>query len=172
MKTVPVVISLILSVVVLFGGYVIYQEQFVKKPIEEYIAALDGVQLEEIRVDKSSIYLDVAFRDADAFLESYGKMGSELQTMNRGREVHIILPASDEKMERIWQEGYFYLVEVIENQQYSQIPAVLKSWKEQYDLTGAGARMDENNVMIVLSKGDAMFYQVLPRHAGEVKANG
>ncbi len=163
MKKMPIFVSLIVSTVILFGGWYLYQDYFVEKPIKDYVASLEGVQIEDIVIQREQISVEISFSDAGAFLIHYSNIYEKVKQYARGKQVDLRLPAGSEDLKEIWNEGYFTLAEILEHRQYSRIPDFMDSLKEQYGLDKAEAKLDQHYLYIVIEKNDQISYRVMPR---------
>lgn len=172
LKTVPIIISLVVSTILLFGGWMFHQEFYVKKQITGYIESLEGTQLIDTKVDRTTVQLTVSFtvNDPSAI---YAEIEEKIGEIVGKRQVHILFPEPSDELKRIWAEGYFELAEAMELKQYSRIPSLMEKWEKSYGLSEAMARMDDRRIMIILENGDDQYIRILPlTDEKEVTANG
>lgn len=165
MKKMPILVSLIVSTIILFGGWFLYQDYFVEKPIQDYVASLAGVKLMKVEIEREHILIECSFSDADAFLTHYSDIKEKAEHYARGKQVDFRLTGESGELKEIWNEGYFTLAEILEHREYSRIPDFMKSLKEQYALDVADAKLDPKYVYIVIEKDDHISYHVMPRLA-------
>ncbi|MBO8170755.1 MAG: hypothetical protein H0Z33_02570 [Bacillaceae bacterium] len=168
MKSMPVFLSLIVSVTLLFGGWFMYQVYYIEKPIQSYLQSLDGVEMSRVEVNKTQIDVYIDYIRPDIFLEHYMAIEDHLNKLGHGRKVDVHLPEPENELKDVWIDGSFLLQEVIENRKYSRIPEVMKGWQTTYALQQADARMVDEYILIVLKKDNQISYHLLPRHVEEV----
>ncbi|MBN6188646.1 hypothetical protein JQN58_17470 [Aneurinibacillus sp. BA2021] len=170
-RALPIFLSILLSSVLLFGGWYVFQSQFVKKPIANEIAAMKSVKVHDIVINRDAITLDVSFTNPDKFAEDYKNIKKIAAEKSNGKPVKVEFDSSNTSLKKIWDENAFAIAEAMELHTYSKIPAVLDQMKKKHSLQSVDSRMDEQYVYIYLNDGKTPYYTVLPRER-EVSRNG
>lgn len=162
-RALPVLLSMLATFTLLFGGWFLYQKTQLEEPLRNTIAAMKTAELVElsVRQDQLTVLLDVT--DPTAFPKEYRELAVEISRLAAGKAWVINTRNDDEELAAVWATGIFELTEAIELHQYSKIPQLLQDWKVRYQLDAAQAQMDEEDVFIYLKRGDADFYKVVPR---------
>lgn len=70
-RPLPIFLSVLFSSLLLFGGWYVFQNQFVKKPISKEIATMQGVKLNDVTIARDAITLNVSFNNSDKFADDY-----------------------------------------------------------------------------------------------------
>lgn len=170
-RALPIFLSILFSSLLLFGGWYVFQSQFVKKPITNEIAAMKSVKVNDIIINRDAITLDVSFNNPDKFAEDYKKIKKIASDKSNGKPVKVEVDSSNKNLKQIWDENAFAIAEAMELHTYSKIPAVLDQLKKKHSLNSVSSRMDDQYVYIYLNDGKAPYYTVLPRER-EVSRNG
>ncbi|WP_139489123.1 hypothetical protein [Brevibacillus dissolubilis] len=174
-RRVPILLSMVVTLSLLFGGWFLYQKVQVENPIETKIGQMTSAKLNEIKVDKTHINVKLTVTKPDEFPEEYNELQQEIAKMVPDKEVDIAVTNQDGDLKDVWNNGLFAFTEAVELHQYSKIPAMLAEWKQVNKLDRAASHMDDENIYVFLQRGDQQFYTVIPRQQSvdsEVILNG
>lgn len=161
-RAMPVMLSLIFTLFLLFGGWFAYQQFYVQQPIEAFINQKEHVTLHDMRINNNQINLYLDFSKPDNFVDDYKEIQEFVATKAPGKMVNIHLSKHGENMKDLWEEEYFGLAEAIQKQEYSRIPEIIEEMGKKRQLEKTVARMDEQNVYVFLQSGTDHLYAVLP----------
>ncbi|RXT13953.1 hypothetical protein [Ammoniphilus sp. CFH 90114] len=162
LRAMPVLLSLIFTLVLLFGGWFTYQQFYVQKPIEAFIKEKSQVTMHDMQINKNQVNLYLDFTNPDTFVNDYKEIREFVATTVPGKSVSIQLSKHGEDMLNLWEEEYFGLAEAIRKQEYSRIPEIIEEMGKKRQLEKTVARMDEQNVYVFLQSGAQHLYAVLP----------
>ncbi|BAU28849.1 hypothetical protein DFP93_103306 [Aneurinibacillus soli] len=171
-RAMPIFLSVVVSSVLLFGGWYVFQNQFVKKPIIEELSAMKGVKVGHITVGRDAVKLDMVFSDPDKFAEQYKAVQKIVKEQTNGKKADIELNGENSALKNVWQQYEFSIAEAMDLHTYSRIPSVLTAMKQQHNLKNASSYMDDQNVYIYLNNGKQSYYTVLPRYKEVIRNNG
>jgi hypothetical protein len=171
MRALPIFLSVLFSSLLLFGGWYVFQNQFVKKPISNEISAMKDVKLNNITVAREAITLDVSFNNPERFAEDYKAVKEIASEKSNGKPVKVEFHSVNKDLQKIWDENVFAIAEAMELHTYSKIPGVLEQIKNKHHLQSVSSDMDDQYVYIYLNDGKSPYYTVLPRER-EVSRNG
>jgi hypothetical protein len=169
-KAMPVLASLVSTLVLLFGGWFTYQLFYVQRPIETYIASKPNVVLSNLQINNNQVALDLDFKDPSTFATDYKDIYDYISMNYEGKTISIHLPKQGEALKNVWDQQYFGLAQALQHQEYGQIPQLVDDIKKTGKLDKTVARMDDQNVYLYLQEGKDHLYAVLPLK-GEVKNN-
>jgi len=159
-----VAIVFVISLLLFFGGWYLYQNISIKNPINESASSIEGIKVTDLEIDKKSVTLSVNFYDIDNFQATYELIEETISPYLNNRSLNIeIVNKGNEKLNLAWNKSYFYIAEAIENKEYSLIPQAIDNMKKEYNLDHAGYTMDGSNIYIDLQQNDAALYFVIPR---------
>ncbi|MEF2964310.1 hypothetical protein V3851_00585 [Paenibacillus sp. M1] len=166
LRIVPIVASVAVSALLLFGGWFAYKEWVVEGPFEHKISQYDGVK---------SVHTDITQKQAVLKLDlepgtDFGSLVKQIETDGEkwigNRELKLVVEdRATPKLNELWEEALFPVAQAMENKEYTGITAALDHMmKEDGGLT-AKAEMDDRNVYITLTDGQASKFIILPRTA-------
>ncbi|CEH30058.1 hypothetical protein AM501_19820 [Aneurinibacillus migulanus] len=170
-RPLPIFLSILFSSLLLFGGWYVFQNQFVKKPISKEIATMQGVKLNDVAIARDAITLNVSFSNSDKFADDYKKVKKIASEKANGKPIKIEFDSPNKNLKKIWDENAFAIAEAMELHTYSKIPGVLDQIKQKHQLKNVSSYMDDQYVYIYLNDGKSPYYAVLPRER-EVSRNG
>lgn len=164
-RILPVVLTIVLSAAVLFGGWSLYKQIAVASPLSDALNHVPGV----IRSDKPDIgekqvKVSVELSRDASLKEVYESMEEHGKQLAGGRKLEIaIQTVHDAKLEAVWQEAMFPIAEAMETKKYSEIPITMDRAAAGHNGVVAKAEMDNTNVYITLRNEKGAKYIVLPR---------
>ncbi|WCK56124.1 hypothetical protein PP175_09540 [Aneurinibacillus sp. Ricciae_BoGa-3] len=163
-RTFPIFLSVVISSILLFGGWFVYQSQFVKKPIATQISAIKGIKLNDLTIGRDAVGVNVSFSDPNGFADKYKQIQKIVADKTNGKPVKIELNSPDAMLKKIWEQNSFAISEAMDLHTYSKIPFVLENMKNKYHLANVYSQMDDQNIYIYLNDGKSPYYAVLPRY--------
>lgn len=169
-----VAIISVVSLLILFGGWYLYQTISIKNPINEAVSSIEGIKVTNLDIDKNNVNLSINLYDVDNFQVTYELIEETVTPYLQNRSLNIeIVNNGNESLNYAWSKSYFYIAEAIDNKEYSLIPQAIDNMEKEYNLDRAGYTMDETNIYIDLHQDDASLYIVIPReHVTEVSELG
>lgn len=159
------VTAALLSAVLLFGGYMIYDKVAVAAPIEEAISKLpDVIAAEKPVMDSEQVTISIELTENANLREIYGSISKDAADAIGDRKLELdVQTESDPELESVWQSALFAVAEAMDTKSYSDIPEAMDKAAAAYDNVTVTTEMDENNVYITLKNDSAEKYVVLPR---------
>lgn len=172
-RAMPAVLSLFVTLVVLFGGYIAYQWFNIEKPLENAIHSTPHVTLEELRVDPDRIELRLSADENFSLAADYMPLRERLNFLSGGRQVHIeFKDRANPVLSKAWNQMAFGVTEAVVQRRYTQIPKTVEAVAETAGIRHEVA-MDEHFIYVALHHQGHSLYRVLPLETtGEVKADG
>jgi hypothetical protein len=168
------VMSLVVTLGILFGSFLGYQYWFVQKPLEYAVRSTPHVKIEQLAIQPTQVKLVLTTDREFSLVSEYSRLLGKIEPIIGKRQLELELQDHPgDELEEAWSEMAFGVREGIDSKRYSQIPEsvaqVAKARNIQYR-----TKMDDQFVYIELRQNDRFMYQVLPLHKtdGEVKTNG
>jgi len=173
-KPVTIILSLLATLTLLFGGWFFYQKMEVEGPVRAQFEQMKSAELADLRVEPEQIVVKLKVNDPGAFPEEYKATLEQIEQRVQEKELNVTILNDNKDLKAVWDSGIFAFTEAVELHQYSKIPVLLESWKEQFGLTAVTSQMDETHIYVNLQRGDQHFYVMVPRVLGqeEVTSNG
>lgn len=173
LRKMPIVLSLVATLTLLFGGWFLYQKMEVEEPIKQQIGQMQSAELAHLNVGKDQIQIDLTVTKPETFPQEYQNLQGKLAEMVRNKTVDISIQNNAKALKDIWTNGVFVFTEAVDLHEYSRIPQIVEQWKDSYRLDEAMTRMDDQNIYVYLKRGTDDFYTIVPRSpVKEVTANG
>jgi hypothetical protein len=173
LRKVPIVLSLLATLTLLFGGWFLYQKMEVEEPIKREIGQLKSAELARLYMEKDQVTIDLTVTKPEVFPREYQQLQLKLSELLRDKVVEITIHNQAQALEDIWTNGVFVFTEAVDLHQYSRIPQIVSEWKHTYGLDEASTQMDEKNIYVYLKRGTDDFFTIVPRYAEkEVTARG
>ncbi|MNW48277.1 hypothetical protein D3C74_256380 [compost metagenome] len=160
----PIAASIAISVLVLFGGWFLYRQWAIERPLENIVKSVDGVNQVEMDIKPDELALKLSLKPGTDLgelvrqIEQNGKDQIGNRTLKLDVEDH-----SSPTLDLLWENALFTVAQAMENKQYTQITAALKQMEQENDKLTATAEMDEKNVYITLTDGQYSKFVILPR---------
>lgn len=164
LRLLPVVLSVIISAGVLFGGWFAYTSLAMENPLSDLISKVPGVSSSTMKFDNNQIDIEVTLTP-DANLRSViERIHEEGASIIGKRSVNIeVKNNSSEKLEQWWSKALFEVAQAMETKHYADIPTTLTKYAEDVPGLKVESEMDQTNVYIRLIDGDATKFIMLPR---------
>lgn len=160
----PIAASIAISALVLFGGWFLYRQWAIERPLENIVKSVDGVNHVDMNVKADALELKLNLKpgtDLGELVRHIEKNG-EKQIGSRTLKLNIEDHSSPE-LDQLWENAMFTVAQAMENKQYTQITAALKQMEQENSKLQATAEMDEKNVYITLTDGQYSKFIILPR---------
>ncbi|WP_171643347.1 hypothetical protein [Paenibacillus phytorum] len=164
LRLLPVVMSVVISAGVLFGGWFAYTSLAMENPLSDIISKVPGVTSSTMKLDNNQVDIEVSLnQDANLrnVVESIHKEGASIIGK---RSVNINVKSNpSEKLDQWWSKALFEVAQAMETKHYADIPTTLQKYAEGVPNMKVDSEMDQTNVYIRLTDGDATKFIMLPR---------
>jgi hypothetical protein len=164
LRIVPIVITVMVTGLLLFGGWYMYRTFAIEQPLERIISNVNGVTYSKPVIGRDTVTVQLKLQKGTDIKEVYNRISTKGASVIGSRELKIdIMQTGDAELERVWSSVLFQVAEAMENRTYSNIPLAMKSLEAHNAGLKASNEIDDSNVYITLHKGQAVKYVVLPR---------
>ncbi|MED4599547.1 hypothetical protein P9314_02360 [Paenibacillus validus] len=165
LRLLPVILSVVISSTLLFGGYFAYQSYAMENPLQKIVNGIEGVELVSTHLTADKAAIDVKLAAGKSLREVYSTIQTEGKPVIGDRELQIkVQNGSSPRLDAWWSSVLFEVAQAMETKQYAQIPKTLQAHTEA-DPNGirATTEMDDRYVYITLTDGESSKYIMLPR---------
>lgn len=160
----PIMISIAASALLLFGGWFAYREWAIETPFEKLVKQYEGVKDVQFDINQKQVVLKLD-------LEQNTDLGGLVQYIEKDGDKYVgsrelkleVKDQSSPTLDKLWQDSLFTVAEAMETKQYTEIMEAMKHIEQANQSVNASAVMDENNVYVTLSDGQASKFIILPR---------
>ncbi|MDD9267687.1 hypothetical protein ACFPES_11690 [Paenibacillus sp. GCM10023248] len=164
LRLLPVVLSVIISAGVLFGGWFAYTSFAMENPLSDIISKVPGVTSSTMKLDKDQVDIEITLK-ADANLRTVvERIHEEGASIIGKRTVNIhVKDNPSEGLNQWWSKALFEVAQAMETKHYADIPATLQKYAADMPNLKVESEMDQTYVYIRLTDGDATKFIMLPR---------
>lgn len=169
----PVVLSLVGTLVVLFGSWSLYEWKQVKRPLAELLEQEAQVTDYDVNVKPHQLAVQLEVTPAFSLTEDYLALLENIKEQSKIDQVSLIVDDHpNDHLQRAWHDMYFILAEGITKREYFEMSERLKtiSLGDHIDLQVA---MDAENVYVWLretNEGHTLFRTLSLKTGGETDA--
>ncbi|UKS30557.1 hypothetical protein LOZ80_17065 [Paenibacillus sp. HWE-109] len=164
LRLLPVVISVIISAGVLFGGWFAYTSLAMENPLSDIISKVPGVTSSTMKLDSDRVDIEVSL-NKDANLRTVvDRIHKDSASIIGKRTVNIhIKDNPSDKLDQWWSKALFEVAQAMETKHYADIPTTLQKYASEVPTMKVESEMDQTYVYIRLTDGDATKFIMLPR---------
>ncbi|KGE17779.1 hypothetical protein [Paenibacillus wynnii] len=164
LRLVPVLLTSLLSVALMFGGWFLYRQFAIQEPLQKIVNSYQGVNKSHISINRNEVSLKLDLQPGTKLRDLVQYISTEGESVIGGRSIKLDLEQhSSEELDEIWDQAMFSVAEAMESRKYTLIPAKLDQLKEQYEGITATTEIDDNNVYVSLTNGKESKFIILPR---------
>ncbi|MCL6458591.1 MAG: hypothetical protein K6T85_11355 [Gorillibacterium sp.] len=169
LKLIPVLVALLVSSTLLFGGWFMYRGYAMESPLAEIIKHNNGVEQVETHFTNTTLRIDLKLTDEASIREIYQSITTEGASLIGGRTIQLNVDnQSSPAIDAWWSKALFNIAQAMETKQYADIPQVLEEKSTVFPTLKTSTEMDNVNVYIRLSDGKHHKYIILPRVSATV----
>lgn len=162
LRLLPVVLSVLVSATLLFGGYFAYRTLAMESPLQKVVSGISGVELVSMDLSGSDARMELKLAPGTNLREVYSKIQTEGRTTLGTKELKLkVVNDPSPRLEQWWSSALFEVAQAMETKQYAQIPKTLQA--QGSDGIKASTEMDDKYVYVTLSDGTTSKYVMLPR---------
>lgn len=153
---IPIIIaSILIGLLIFFGGQFLYNKYNVEKPLEELINNNDAVSDVHMKKDVSGIYLEVELKKGVTNVaEVYEELFQDASAILGRQPFKLTFKDNpDAKLTEVWRQSQYYVHQAI---MQGNFPEMAKKITDIAEGEGLNAKVDvtESNVYIQLTKED------------------
>lgn len=164
LRLLPVVLSVLVSASLLFGGYFAYQSYAMESPLEKVVSGIPGVELGTIKLSSDEAQLELTVAPGTSLREVYHRIQTEGRSTLGSRELKLkVVNTPSDRLDQWWSSALFEVAQAMETKQYAQIPKTLEDRTASSVGIKASTEMDDKFVYITITDGKDSKYVMLPR---------
>lgn len=160
----PIMISLAVSSVLLFGGWYVYDSVAMQNPMSELVSGTPGVIESKVDVSGDRVTVDVRLRPDASLREVHRHIAENGASMIGTRQLDVRVNGdSTSDLDAWWSRTLFDMAQAMETKQYGQIPDILQRMAAAHPGITAESEMDGSNVYVRITDGTHSKFVTLPR---------
>lgn len=169
-RIVPIVLTVVISASILFGGWFLYRQMALQNPLASVVSQYDGVKSSHIDIKQKTVTLKLDLEPETNLQGLIQHIKDEGKSVIGKRELKIqVEDHSSEALDQWWEQAMLSVAEAMDNKEYTQIQTSLEQLAGESTNLKAKATIDENNVYVSLSDGKSGKFIILPRQAGQME---
>jgi hypothetical protein len=159
-RLVPLIVTAIVTLAVLFGGYQAYQRFNMIDPLEAQLKTVDGVENVQVQAG-NPIVVRIELGPVKDLQTTYHEV-SHTVTQVVGSEGDVVLvDHANATLNEAYETLQPYLLEGVAKGNYTEMMSAVQGKAQKMGIN-ARITMDEHNIYVQLSQGDHYLYHVLP----------
>ncbi|MBO2943140.1 hypothetical protein JJQ72_03975 [Paenibacillus sp. F411] len=166
----PILLSVVVSASVLFGGWFLYRHYALQNPIAQVLSQYEGVNDSQIDIKRNTVTLKLDLQPETDLRDLVSQIQKEGKSVIDQRELMIeVADHSSEVLNEWWDSAMLSVAQAMDNRQYTDIQTALNQLADQRPNLKAVAQIDDQNVYVSLSDGTSGKFIILPRHPGTME---
>jgi hypothetical protein len=163
-RIVPTLVITFTALIVLFGGWIMYRNYGLVRPLERELSSMAPVQHVNVVVNNQTKEIQVTLKKVPDLMTAYQSV-KERVTSTLGNNVKIVIRDHRSKeLIDLYQNYQPLIFEGIAKGNYTSMIDTLKRRAANDGITNARITMDKNNIYIQLEKGSDYLYEIVPYH--------
>jgi hypothetical protein len=160
----PILISLLISSVVLFGGWFLYDSVAMENPLSDIVNSTKGVEQSDVQIDNKRVTVDVKLTKEASLRDLYTTIREQGKAIIKDREIVIdVTNDSTPELETWWSKALFQVAEAMELKRYGEIPETLNRLANHEPGYTAVSEIDDTYVYVRITDGKSSKFVMLPR---------
>ncbi|WP_160647320.1 cation transporter [Chengkuizengella marina] len=169
-RPIPILVTLVISFSVLFGGWSLYNSYALTNPMTDIISNIDGVNEVNTAFDADQVTIELTLDPNISIREVIQQIEAEGKSVINDREVtYHIQDDSNHKIDEWWSSSLFDVAQAMENKQYGDIPLKLEQQIHELEGLEVKTEIDDSNVYVQLKLDEHFKVIILPRTPAELE---
>ncbi|AJS58079.1 hypothetical protein [Paenibacillus sp. IHBB 10380] len=171
-RVVPILITVVLSGALLFGGWFLYRQMTLQSPLHNMVTKYEGVNSAQMDITKDKIVLNLDIKPNTQLPGLVQQLKTEGKSLVGNRVLQfVVVDHSSNTLNEFWEKAMFSVAEAMENKRYTDIPKKLEELTQASGDVKVTTEMDDTNVYVnLISTTDAKAskFIILPRDPGKL----
>ncbi|GGA23400.1 hypothetical protein [Paenibacillus physcomitrellae] len=169
LRVFPIVATVAVSALLLFGGWYGYRQIALQTPLQKMVTQYNGVNSAQLDINHNTVTLKLDLKPQTDLRDLVQHIKDKGGSLINGKELKLeVEDHSSAALNKWWSEALFPIAEAMENKKYTEITSALDKLKAKQPGLKATAEMDDTNVYISLTDGQASKFIILPRKSEEI----
>lgn len=163
-RVAPTVLIMIVTGAVLFGGWALYQKNFVKQPVEQIVQQHAEITRYHVDWQTGAMKVQIQTKPGVDVRQLVQQLTGDLEKQAKGNKVVIeyMNEHSTPEIDKWWSQALFDVAEAMVHQNYSHIPSRLQELQQKQPGIEVQTEMDNQYVYITLKDGQGSKTMLLP----------
>lgn len=173
LRVVPILITVVLSVSFLFGGWFLYRQTTLQSPLQNMVTKYEGVNSAQLDISHDKIVLKLDVKPNTQLPGLVQQLKTEGKSLIGKRDLQfVVADHSSNTLNQFWEKAMFSVAEAMDNKRYTDIPTKLEKMAQTSGDVKVATEMDDTNVYVnLISSTDAKAskFIILPRNPGKLE---
>ncbi|GAB6930005.1 hypothetical protein JCM10914A_39880 [Paenibacillus sp. JCM 10914] len=170
LRIVPIVLTVVISASVLFGGWFIYRHMVLQNPLANVVSQYEGVKSSHIDIKQDTVTLKLDLEPNTNLQGLVQHIKEEGKAVIGQRELKFVVEDhSSEALDLWWEQAMLSVAEAMDTKRYTNIQSSLEQLAGESSNLTARATIDDTNVYVSLSDGKSGKFIILPRQPGKME---
>ncbi len=165
-RALPVALTAALSLIVLLGGWFLYRQTALERPVEKMLSQYPGVTSAQVTITQNKALLKLDLQSNVDLRALIAQLRKEEGSLLGSRSIALdIADHSTPEIDELWKQASFSIAEAMANKRYTMIPDTLSKIQSQHGGYTISSGMDDHYVYVALSSSSdekANKYIILP----------
>lgn len=171
-RILPVALTAALSLIVLLGGWFLYRQTALERPVEKMLSQYPGVTRAQVTITQNKALLKLDLQSNVDLRAMIAELRKKEGSLLGDRVIALdIADHSTPEIDDLWKQASFSVAEAMANKRYTMIPDTLSKIQSEHGGYTILSGMDEQYVYVSLSSSsdkNANKYIILPLTAATV----
>ena len=164
LRLLPVLISVIVTSAVLFGGWFVYKGVAMENPLSDILEQSKGIEDAKIQFKKDVLSLRLTLAPDASLREIVQHIRQEGEQVIGQRMLDVqVTNAPSPDLDAWWSSVLFEVAQAMDTKQYAKIPEAVQAKAGQLEGLTFDTEMDDTNVYVRLTQGEHSKFIILPR---------
>ncbi|SEB63178.1 hypothetical protein [Paenibacillus sp. GP183] len=169
LRPMPIIISVVVSAVVLFGGWFAYNSYAMEQPLTDIANKAPGVESSTTNLSSTQVLLELKLKQDANLREIVQQISKQGSTIIGQRELVVrVTGQSSPELDAWWSKALFDVAQAMETKQYANIPITLQAKAASVSGLTVDTQMDSKYVYVRINKGTSSKFIMLPRVSGKI----
>lgn len=165
LRILPLMLSIAVSFIILFGGWFAYHSMAVKQPFSQIVSNIVGVEYANVEINRGEVNIELLLQYDASLREIVLQINEQGRSYVDDKQLIIdIINSPSSELDRWWSSALFDVAEAMEKRQYSKIPLTLNNLGSNTSNLQVMTEMDSTHVYVRLIQGDHAKFIMLPIH--------
>lgn len=166
-KTFYLIITVIIALGILLGGYNFYQKYLVEKPLSEKLTLMKEVEKVDIKRVNKTYSVQIYLGETENIQKSYINIESTIDgSIKSGNYKIVIKDNRNKKLDQFYNDLQPALYQGLDQKEFLWLDEQIKQCSEKQDIT-ARLLVDNKRVYLQLEDGNSYLYSIIDRTAAQ-----
>lgn len=163
LRVMPIALTVVITSSLLFGGWFVHKQVTLQSPLQKIVTDYDGVNNAQLDITRDEVVVKLDIKSGTRLPGLVHELMTEGKSIVGKRSLQLnVVDHSTETIDDFWDQAMFPVAEAMENKRYTEIVDKLKEMEKSSPVK-VTTEMDDTNVYINLTEGEASKFIILPR---------